>query len=216
MGVAEARSPVRSYLALDGPVRAFPHAAPSAIPGLGLWASCPFQPPALPARPPLPTRTCRITRTSRECAASRGCPPSMATPIDLPAAVTRLADGEETSDDAMIRFTLELEFVQLLANPFYLKCASRGCRPRVRGLWSVISTLGCGATAVACARPCPNEAIRRPQFVGIFEVPAVLAHAGVCQVHSVRDCGLWLVCMCCEQIPAVLVLLGNAAVGALS
>jgi hypothetical protein len=42
--------------------------------------------------------------------------------VDLTGALLRVAEGVETREDSMLRFTLELEFVQLLANPFYLKC----------------------------------------------------------------------------------------------
>ncbi len=44
--------------------------------------------------------------------------------VDLPGALVRLWRGQESPEDAMLRFTLELEFVQCLSNPFYLKCAS--------------------------------------------------------------------------------------------
>jgi hypothetical protein len=47
----------------------------------------------------------------------------MSTPaFDLGASVLRLIDGQETTEDAIARFTLELEFVQCLANPAYLLC----------------------------------------------------------------------------------------------
>jgi hypothetical protein len=50
--------------------------------------------------------------------------------MDLAGALVRLWQGKETPEDALLRFTLELEFVQCLANPFYLKCA---CRSQVGG-----------------------------------------------------------------------------------
>ena len=45
--------------------------------------------------------------------------------------MVRLWRGEESVEDAMLRFTLELEFVQCLSNPFYLKCASLGRPPHL-------------------------------------------------------------------------------------
>ena len=44
-------------------------------------------------------------------------------PPDLHAAAARLRAGEtESPEDAKIRFTIELEFVQALGNPLYLGC----------------------------------------------------------------------------------------------
>jgi hypothetical protein len=48
----------------------------------------------------------------------------MAAPPDLAAAVAKLRSGApESPEDALTRFTVELEFVQCLANPLYLGCA---------------------------------------------------------------------------------------------
>lgn len=61
----------------------------------------------------------------------------MAAPLlpDLAAAAMRLKSGiEETADEARVRFTVELEFVQCLANPLYLGRASRFTPPVVQAL----------------------------------------------------------------------------------
>ncbi len=66
---------------------------------------------------------------------------------DIAASVARLIDGRETEDDAKVRFTLELEFLQCLANPFYLKCT----RVPVR------------CTRVLRSSACRRRRVRRPR-----------------------------------------------------